>query len=218
MFIFSNLATSLDGKISPARVSDFVPLGTDADRDEMLRLRGQCQAILMGASTLRAYRKPCFGPKDQTPQPLNVVLSGTLDGLSPDWSFFKSSRIHRLILAGPLAPAARMRKLASYAEIVQLKKPTPRLSTAAQVVRALETRGIGRLLIEGGGSVMWEFVSQGLIEEFHVTLTPRLVGGVDAPTLIEGKGFGPGQLPTLKLVQCRVVGDELFLTYRRTST
>src|SRR6478672_6851800 len=52
MFIFSNLAISLDGKIG-TRKRNLFPLGTAEDRREMNILRLQCDALLMGASTLR---------------------------------------------------------------------------------------------------------------------------------------------------------------------
>jgi 5-amino-6-(5-phosphoribosylamino)uracil reductase len=86
------------------------------------------------------------------------------------------------------------------------------------VVQHLSDRGVQRLLIEGGGQIMWDFVSLNLIDEFHVTLTPRILGGAEAPTLVDGLGFKKQKSLKLKLIQCRAIGDELFLTYRRPST
>jgi 2,5-diamino-6-(ribosylamino)-4(3H)-pyrimidinone 5'-phosphate reductase len=100
-------------------------------------------------------------------------------------------------------------------EIVPLKKPTARLSTAVQVVRALEKRGFKKLLVEGGGAVMWDFVRENLIDEYHVTLTPWAIGGRDAPTLIDGEGFTAKNALKLRLKSCRRVGDELYLIYKK---
>jgi riboflavin biosynthesis pyrimidine reductase len=63
---------------------------------------------------------------------------------------------------------------------------------------------------------MWNFVKYNLIDEYHVTLTPRLLGGAQSPTLIDGEGFTPPQTLNLKLRQCRVVGNEVYLTYEKT--
>ena len=59
MFVFSNLATSIDGKIGVASRAHFM-LGTKEDAAEMMRVRRESDAILMGASTIRAYKSPCL--------------------------------------------------------------------------------------------------------------------------------------------------------------
>ena len=46
-----------------------------------------------------------------------------------------------------------------------------------------------RLLVEGGGELNWEFARLDLIDELFVTVAPTLLGGRDAPTLLEGAGF-----------------------------
>ena len=60
---------------------------------------------------------------------------------------------------------------------------------------------------------MWDFVREDLIDEYHVTLTPRLIGGTEAPTLVDGEGFDPSEVVNLTLKSCRKAGDELYLVY-----
>src|SRR4051812_39699086 len=98
MFVFSNLAISIDGKIATASREHF-PLGTPADREQMQVLRRECDAVLMGATTLRAFQKPLLA-EGASKQPLNVVLSSKLDGISPAWQFFTSPKIRRLLFVG----------------------------------------------------------------------------------------------------------------------
>lgn len=215
MFIFSNLATSLDGKIATSSRVHF-PLGTAEDRRQMQRLLRECDAVLMGASTLRAYRKPRTATGMPKP-PVNVILSSSLKGVSPDWPFFRDAAVPRILVVGHSATARALKPFAEKSDIIQLKKPTARRPLAVQVVEELSKRGVRRLLVEGGGSVMWDFVSANLIDEYHVTLTPRLLGGTEAPTLVDGPGFPPEEVVNLKLEQCRVLGDELYLIYRRAS-
>jgi riboflavin biosynthesis pyrimidine reductase len=171
MFVFSNLAISLDGKIGTADRS-ITHLGSPADLKEMLALRKRADAILFGASTLRAYEKPCRAP-GRRKQPINVE---------------------------------------GRAEILCL---TPGRAAAPQILKALAARGVKRLLIEGGGNVMWQFVERDLIDEYHVTLTPQLIGGTESPTLVDGAGFPANRLLKLKLARLRRVGDEIFLVYRK---
>jgi len=214
MFVFSNLATSLDGKIATTDRS-FFPLGTPEDRKHMQVLRRRCDALLMGATTFRVYRKPCLIPGVAiSAQPANILLSSALEGISPQWDFFLKKGLRRILLVGPEAPKARLKKFEATCEIYTLGKMTKRHPRALQILELLKNAGIKRLLIEGGGNVMWDFASLDLIDEYHVTLTPKIVGGNQAPTLVDGEGFNPRDILNLKLQQCRIVGDELYLTYR----
>ena len=60
---------------------------------------------------------------------------------------------------------------------------------------------------------MWDFVQLNLINEYHVTLTPRVIGGTHAPTLVDGAGFTPARVVNLRLKSLRRVKDELYLVY-----
>lgn len=214
MFVFSNLAISLDGKIS-TRDRKLTHLGTPEDRRHMLALRSECDAVLNGAETLRAWRRPLLVP-GAAEQPHNVILSSRLQGVSPGWDFFKPPTVRRILIVGHEAPKARLKLFERSCDIIRLRKPSSRHPVARQILSGLSGCGVERLLIEGGGSVMWEFARLNLIEEYHVTVAPRVIGGRESPTLVDGEGFKPKQVLDLKLAQCRVVGDELYLVYRRT--
>ncbi len=213
MFIFSNLATSIDGKIA-SNDRSFFPIGTPYDRKHMVKLRSRCDAILIGASTLRCFKKPSLASKSQK-QPINIILSKNLDGISFDWPFFQSSLIRRLFFVDKQIPKNKLRHLRKFAEVYVLKKPTAKQPIAVQIVDTLTSLGVKRLLIEGGGNVMWHFVRHHLIDEYHVTLTPKLIGGETAPTLVDGEGFATKNILSLRLHQCRRLRNELYLTYRK---
>jgi 2,5-diamino-6-(ribosylamino)-4(3H)-pyrimidinone 5'-phosphate reductase len=57
------------------------------------------------------------------------------------------------------------------------------------VLSQLSTRGVHQLLVEGGGSVFWSFLSQGLWDELFVYIGPCVVGGVGTPTFASGPGI-----------------------------
>jgi riboflavin-specific deaminase-like protein len=208
MFIFSNLATSLDGKIATVRRGHF-PLGTPADRRQMLVLRKRADAVIVGASTLRSYPAPMLSGATGK-QPINIVVSSRLEGFSPRWQFFMEPRTRRVLFVGPETSDASLRKFDSLAEIYRLKKGG---SSARQITKILSKLGVRRLLVEGGGGLMWDFVHAGLLDEINLTLTPRIVGGAEAPTLVDGDGFGPGEIADFKLKSCRRLKDELYLVY-----
>jgi riboflavin-specific deaminase-like protein len=211
MFIFSNLAISIDGKIATATREHF-PLGTPEDRKQMILLRKKSDAILMGASTLRAYQKPLLVSKDEK-QPLNVILSSNLEGLDSSWPFFTDERIQRLIFVSKEISKTRRSEFEKSSEIIKLSSTDP---IALQIIEVLKKYSIQNLLVEGGGGVMWYFVEHDLIDEYHVTITPRVLGGSHAPTMVDGPGLSVDQVLNLKLKETRIVGSEIFLVYAKT--
>jgi 5-amino-6-(5-phosphoribosylamino)uracil reductase len=211
MFIFSNLATSIDGKIATHSRVNFL-LGTSEDHRMMSVLRAKADAVIMGASTLRAFKGPVL-VKGKKKHPINIVLSGTLAGISPRWKFFTERSTRKILFVGPDAPEARIKEFEKVSVVCRLKKS--KVPMSLQIVRHLEKLGVKKLLVEGGGGLMWDFVQLNLIDEYHVTLTPRVIGGTHAPTLVDGVGFTPHRVVNLKLKNVRKVGNELFLVYAK---
>lgn len=217
MFVFSNLATSLDGKIATSSREPFY-LGTPADRRQMQVLRKKCDILLMGAGTLRAYQKFCgVRGASAAKQPANAIVSASLEGVSPDWEFFRDPELKRILFvtSPQRLSAAHRRVFEKSSQIIDLEPATTRRPTSVQIMKALKARGYKSLLVEGGGEMMWHFASQNLIDEYNVTLTPKIVGGSESPTLVEGQGFLPHQILELKLHRCRRLGDELYLVYKK---
>lgn len=212
--ISSNLAISLDGKIATATREHFY-LGTPYDRKRMNELRLEHDAILMGASTLRAYRKysGVSGRAEDCPQPWNIVVSRKLEGIDPKWPFFKQRDGWRLLVVTEKLSAARYKAFAATSEILELSSLNP--AQLRKLFSLLTQRGVHRLLVEGGGEMIWNFARYDLIDNYYVTLTPCILGGRDAPSLVQGEGFSAKDVLKLRLRECRKVGDELYLRYGR---
>src|SRR6185437_15412650 len=105
MFIYSNLATSLDGKIGTQNRGLFL-LGTPEDHRMMSVLRARADAVIMGASTLRSFKGPTL-VRNSKKQPINIVLSGSLKGLSPRWKFFTEPSTRKILFVSSGAPESR---------------------------------------------------------------------------------------------------------------
>jgi 2,5-diamino-6-(ribosylamino)-4(3H)-pyrimidinone 5'-phosphate reductase len=213
-----NMAISVDGRISTRR-REQITLGTRHDRRLMDVLRAQSDAVIVGAGTVRhdgypvlvrdaGVRRKRTG-RGLPPHPVNVVLSRKLD-LPLSRPIFRRNDIQRLIYTTKAAPAARRRRLGGIADIVVL--PTKGITPSA-VLRDLHSRGMKRVLLEGGGELHFAFAKEHVVDEIYVTVTPRLIGG-DAPSLLDGRGFLKKDHLELKLISTRRVGDELFLRYR----
>jgi len=186
----------------------------------MDELRVRSDAVIIGASTvrhdghpmviryadLRANRVAAGKPI----HPVNVVLSGDLD--LPVRPFFENKDVQRIVFTTKRAPAARVRRFAKVAEVVVLPGAHP---SPARVVDELRKRGLKKLILEGGGEVHFAFAKAGLVDEWYVTMTPRLIGGKTAPSFLDGAGFLKNNHIALRLMSQRRVGDEIYLRYRR---
>lgn len=211
--IFSNLAISLDGKISSIlRSAERFP--SEFDRRRMDELRFQADAVIHGASTLRdnpnpiKLRYPDLAKKRK--HPLNVILSRNLQFPVPS-KFFDSTDTQRLIFTTSSAPKEKLKAIEKYSELIIINddKITPE-----QVVEELAKRKIESLLIEGGGEIMFSFLKSKLIDELFVTICPIIFGGRNAPSLVGGEGFSLKDAPKLELIKSEEKVGELFLQYK----
>jgi 2,5-diamino-6-hydroxy-4-(5-phosphoribosylamino)pyrimidine 1'-reductase len=219
-FVYINMAMTADGKITSA-TREYPKFTSDADRENMDRLRAEADAVLVGAGTLRAddppmrvrdpamqaYRRSLGRPDVLT----NVVVTASVD-LDPGASFFASgSPATRVVATVEDAPPDRVARLDGLATVWRVGRG--RVDLPALLVRLAEELRVGRLLLEGGGEMNWQFLRQDLVDELHVTVAPALLGGRDAPTLLEGDGFAMDAQRRLTLSDVRRVGDEVFCRY-----
>ncbi len=217
--VFVNMAISVDGRIT-TRTREHFALGSEHDRRLMDELRTRADAVIVGAGTVRhdgwpmVIRYPDLRAKRiarrRPPNPVNVVLSSALD-LPIRSRFFQSADTERIVFTTRKAPAARVARFQRVAEVVVL--PGSRLSPA-KIVAHLNARGLRSLLLEGGGEVHFAFAEAGLVERLYVTITPRLIGGRGAPSLLDGRGFLQRNHLRLELESLSRKGDEVFLRYR----
>lgn len=217
--IIVNMAISLDGRINTRQRERFA-LGSEHDRRLMDVLRERADAVLIGAGTVRHDGHPMLirysdlvekrVARKRPPHPVNVVLSSDLD--LPLRPFFAGDQTQRIVFTTRRATKSRIQRFARVAEVVALPGRTP---SPLRVVDELRARGLRRLILEGGGEVHFAFLNAGLVDEWYVTLTPRLIGGKSAPSFLDGLGFLKKDHIPLRLVSQRRVGDEIFLRYRR---
>jgi riboflavin-specific deaminase-like protein len=210
------MVSSVDGAVTVEGRSG--GLGGAADRAAFRALRAACDAILVGAGTVRdeGYGPP-RGSEDRrtarerrglAPVPRLVILSGSL-AIPTDHRVFENASLRPVLVTHAAAPAHRRRALAEVADIVTAGRDEVDLPTA---VAHLGRLGLGRILCEGGPRLNAALLAADLVEEVFLTLAPVLVGG-EGPRITAGAG--PGDVRPLALVEARVHDHELVLRYRR---
>jgi 2,5-diamino-6-hydroxy-4-(5-phosphoribosylamino)pyrimidine 1'-reductase len=218
-FVYLNMAMTADGKITSA-AREYPSFTSADDQRNMDRLRAQADAILIGAGTLRADDPPLHvrdeGMADYRRSlgkeaPLLAVLVTASADVDPASGFFtRDAGAERIVATVETAPADRVGPLAGLAEVWRVGHDTVDLP---RLLERLAARGIERLLVEGGGELNWHFIARGLVDEVHLTVSPALLGGREAPTWLEGAGLPMAEHRRLRLLDVKRVGDELFLRY-----
>jgi diaminohydroxyphosphoribosylaminopyrimidine deaminase/5-amino-6-(5-phosphoribosylamino)uracil reductase len=175
------LAATLDGRIATAD-GDARWITGAAARRLAHGLRDVCDAVLVGAGTVRADdpRLTCRLPGGR--DPIRIVLAGS-GVLSPAARVFASGGPPTWVLAPAGTPGRTVAALRRRGvEVVLLPARNGRVPFAA-AVRALGRRGITSLLVEGGGTVAGEAVRAGVVDRLVLFLAPALLGGDGVPAL-----------------------------------
>ena len=220
-FVFSNFAITADSKIAFAN-REFIPFGSQRDRQHMMELRATADAIMAGARTVETpgVTMSPGGPKYQRRRlarglaeyNLRVIISGN-GSLDTSADIFKHRFSPIIILASERAPEKQLRQLQRVADEVKVFGKNE-LDFHAALRWLREKWNVKRLLCEGGGGVHGAMVRAGLIHELHLTICPVIFGGRSAPTFAEsGHAVKLADAAKFKLTSAKRVGDELFVVF-----
>ncbi len=221
-FVLMNMSMTADGKIATTNrvVSSF---SSQRDQTHLLELRAAADAVMCGARTVD-LNKINLGPggvkfrrlrvkRGLAEYNLRIVVSGS-GSLNPGAHIFKKRFSPIIVLTTERAGARQLKQLRAVADDVKVfGKATLNLRAALAWLR--RKWKIKRLVCEGGGELNNAMFRAGLVDELHLTLCPRVIGGRHAPTIADGIGFRRlARAAQLELKSARRIGDELFLVYR----
>jgi 5-amino-6-(5-phosphoribosylamino)uracil reductase len=209
-------AMSVDGYLDDASGTRLL-LSNEADFDRVDEVRAGCDAILVGAGTVRAddprlevrsaARRRSRVDRGEPETPLKVVLTASGD-LDPGARVFAGGPAV-VYCATPAVEELRERLAVPAVEVVDAGDP-PDLHG---VLADLAGWGVGRLMVEGGGTVLTEFLVAGLADEAHVAVAPLFVGDPAAPRAVGPGAFPHGPGRRMRLADARTEGDVVVLHY-----
>ncbi|MEV6762193.1 dihydrofolate reductase family protein [Streptomyces sp. NPDC051105] len=216
-YVLLSAAVSLDGYLDDTGPERLL-LSSPADFDRVDEVRASVDAILIGAGTIRADnprllvndpgRRAARVAAGRPEYPLKVTVTATGD-LDPDAKFWHTGG--EKVVYTTEAGAARIRGLGIAADVVSLGAD---LDWPALLTDLHGARAVGRLMVEGGGTVHTQLLQQGLADELQLVLAPLFVGDPKAPRL-----FGPGgyQAGRLRLLESRRIEDVVLMRYEPTA-
>ena len=202
------------GSAAPRRLE----LSNSADFDRVDAVRASCDAILVGANTVRTDnprllvrsrdRREARTARGLPPSPIKVTLTERVQ-LDPGADFFTAGDCEKLVYcASPGVGDARSR-LGRVATVVDGGRRVQMRSLSED----LGARGVQRLMVEGGGNVHTQFLTEDLVDELQLVVAPFFVGDSRATRFVGDGRFpwNPGRRAALAGV--RQIGDVVLLRY-----
>ncbi|MBO9524074.1 MAG: RibD family protein [Nocardioidaceae bacterium] len=208
---------SLDGFLDDASDHRLL-LSNAADFDRVDEVRAGSDAIMVGATTVRhddprlQVRSPARIARRRTAglaeQPVKVTVTNRAK-LDPEASFFTTGTGPKLVYCASDTVDMATEQLGHRATVLDAGRPV----ALRRVCEDLYQRGIRRLMVEGGGEVHTQLLTDGLADELRLVVAPIFVGHPDATRFV-----GPGDFPfsgarRARLVETRPIGDVVLLRY-----
>ena len=208
--IFS-AAITLDGKLA-TRTGES-KLSSKKDKTRVHKLRSKVDAILVGKNTVKIDDPLLSVHNIKKKNPMRIILDSNAT-ISTNSKILKtSSKISTIIVVSKKAKKRNLQKLEKFpVEIIVCGSYSVNIK---KLLLLLKRKGIKNILVEGGGKTNWAFVKENLVDEAIITITPYLVGGMNATTLVDGDGFSTiTESPKLKLKNITKMKDEVILYYK----
>ena len=219
-YVLLSVAMSVDGYIDDTTDARLL-LSNEADFDRVDQVRAESDAIMIGAETLRrdnprllvnsAERRAAREARGLPAYPLKVTLTRT-GNLSRDLRFWHHGGEKAVYAPDEAADKVRA-ELAGLADVVS----TGKTLSVADLLADLGNRGIGRLMVEGGGTIHTQFLAAGLADELQLAVAPFFVGDSRAPKFVNAAAFPDGPARRMTLASVEAIGDMAVLRYLPTS-
>lgn len=187
MYVILNAAMSIDGKISTRRNDS--SFSSRKDWIRVHKLRSSVDGIVVGISTVlednpmlnvRYYSKG-------TRNPIRIIIDSKAR-IPLNSRIIRSSKKIQTIV-GTTRNASTMKINSLKKAGVKVLFSGERKVNIKNLFQQLENLGFKRILVEGGGEINWSVLKIGLANELIVTISPVVVGGRNAKTLVEGDGI-----------------------------
>lgn len=188
-WVVMKTAMTLDGKIATATGNSQWVTGPEA-RLRVQEMRRDLMAVLVGKGTVKADDPllNCRLPQECR-QPVRVVVDSRME-IDPACQLVKTALQYPLIIAHTARVDEEKSALlkAHGAETLLCKMQQDRVDLEDLLVR-LGEKGIDSVLLEGGGELNEAFIRHHLVDEVWAFIAPKIIGGKNAKTPVEGEGF-----------------------------
>ena len=209
-YVILSAAISLDGNMA-TKTGDS-RLSSKKDLVRVHKLRSNVDAILIGKRTMMLDDPSLTVRYVKGKNPIRIILDSNGNIKSNSKIIQTCRKIPTIITVSENVSKKNIARLHRHGlEVIKCGRKEINLKKLLHILRK---KNIKKLLVEGGGTTNWSFFKNGLVDEIIVTLTPFILGGKDAISLVEGDGFSKiSQACSLKLKNIYRLKNELVIRY-----
>ncbi len=192
-FVTLKMAQTLDGKIA-TRTGRSRWISSPPSREFVHRLRAEHEAVLVGKNTFYLDDPRLTVPKGSRSlaagKPWKIVMISAKSWPS-NARIFEDDRLTILVFPEGDLKAIVKRSGTQRGTLMLLpsKEKNGKIDIRELLVK-LASLGVTKLLVEGGGELAWSFLEAGCVDRAYWILAPKVFGGRDAKTSVEGLGVG----------------------------
>jgi 2,5-diamino-6-(ribosylamino)-4(3H)-pyrimidinone 5'-phosphate reductase len=205
---------SADGKIATPNGKQ-LRISNEKDIERMYQLRNESDAVLVGIGTIEAddpkltvKEKYVKNPKN----PIRIILDSHCR--TKEHALAVDSNAKTIIVTNGQCD----RKFGSNVEVIQCDLDYEGEIDLSKMLEMLFNRGIKKLMVEGGSTVIWSFLKSGLFDDFFVFVGPIVIGGKYSPSVADGEGIrSEDEVINLEIVGIARVDEGLLIHYKLRS-
>ena len=211
-YVILSGAISVDGKIA-TKTGDS-KLSSKQDSIRLHKLRSKVDAILVGKNTVLVDNPLLTVRHTIGKNPTRIILDskGILSNKSKILQ--TSDKVKTIIVVSKQISKLNLEKLNKFpVEIIIAGKNFINIKL---LLKKLLEKKIKTILVEGGGTINWEFVKHNIFDELIITISPFVIGGNNAVSLVEGEGFRKiSKSPNLRLKSTKRLKNHFVLHYTK---
>ena len=213
-YVILSAAMTIDGKIA-SRTGDS-ELSDEEDWKEVHKLRSNVDAIIVGKNTILKDDPQLHIKFYNHKGYYRIVMdSNLMIPLDSKVIQYQPKRYPTIICTTEKVPIEKTHDYESR-NIKIIRSGTGNKVDLKELMPKLYEVGIHSLLLEGGGTLIWSFIEYDLIDEIRLTIAPWIIGGKDAVSLVDGKGFKQIiQSPKFSLEDIKNRNNYVILYYKR---
>lgn len=185
-FTILKAGITLDGKVATHTLSSKW-ITSEESRKDVHQLRSENMGILVGINTVLKDNPALTSRIPNGRNPIRIVMDSQLR-IPLDYQLISDHQASTWIFTSLNHDQEKKKALEEQGVHVYITSSNDSVDPS-EVVDILGKKGISSLIIEGGGNIHASFLENNLIDKVILYIAPKLVGGKDAPTFLEGKGI-----------------------------
>jgi 2,5-diamino-6-(ribosylamino)-4(3H)-pyrimidinone 5'-phosphate reductase len=213
-YIILSAAMTMDGKI--ASKSGDPELSDEKDWKEVHKLRTKVDAIMVGKNTVLTDDPKLHIKYHQHDGYYRIILDSKLSIPISSKVITYQPELYPTIICTTENVSPQKIKEFKEKNVKIIKSGKGARVNVVKLMPELSKLEIESILLEGGGTVNWSFIKNQLIDEVRLTIAPWIVGGKDAVSLVEGKGFEyMKHAINFRLISVKHRSNYVILKYKR---